>query len=129
MSDEYSSFDEKRRHLIAEITRQRGELSQAYNNLAKPIHYAEYGLRGFGFLRKNPWVLSVIPAIFSITSTAVGLMRNKPTREILSRARHRHDLEREAEKKSKGIVGHAVRLGGHGWKLFKLYRRVRKFLP
>ena len=55
MSLRHEDFSERRGLLSAEIARQRGELAEAYRNLEKPIHYAEYGLRGFGFLRKNPW--------------------------------------------------------------------------
>ena len=56
MSQDHENFAERRGILSAQIARQRGELAEAYRNIEKPIHYAEYGMRGFGFLRKNPWV-------------------------------------------------------------------------
>src|SRR5476649_2780472 len=118
MSRPGENFAERRGLLAAQIARQRGELAQAYRNLEKPIHYAEYGMRGFGFLRKNPWVLTVVPAAFSLTSTVIGLVRNKPAKAA---PRQRQSLEREP----KGWKKHAVTWGGRGWKLFKFYRRVR----
>jgi hypothetical protein len=121
----YGDMAERRRHLIAQIARQRGELAQAYRNLEAPLHYAEYGLRGFGFLRKNPWVLTVIPAAMSITSTVVGLVRNKPAKVA---PRQRQSLRHDLEKESKGWKKHAVTWGKRGWKVFKLYRRFRHYL-
>jgi len=124
MPDE--SMDQRRARLAATIAGQRSELANAYRNLEKPIHYAEYGMRGFGFLRKNPWVLTVVPAVFSISSTLIGLRKGKPVPKP-SRSQ-RQEIE-NLEKRPKGFVGHAMKLGGHGWRLFKLYRRVRKYMP
>jgi hypothetical protein len=121
-SDLDEDFAERRRHLIAQIARQRGELADAYGNLEKPIHYAEYGLRGFGFLRKNPWVFAAAPALFSIASTLLGLKKGKsPKPEPGPR--------KGIENPPKGLTGHLVKLGGHGWRLYKLYRRVRHYFP
>jgi len=122
MSLRHENFAERRGLLAAEIARQRGELAVAYRNLEKPIHYAEYGLRGFGFLRKNPWVVAAVPAIVSIASTLLGL-KKKMSSKPLPRQRP------SVEARPKGIVGHAVKWGGHGWRLFKLYRRVRTYFP
>ena len=120
--EDFEDFTERRRHLIAEIARQRGELSEAYHNLEKPIHYAEYGLRGFGFLRQNPWVFAAVPAVFSIASTLLGLKKQKSSR--------REPVQRQDIKiRPKGVGGHLVRLGRHGWKLFQFYRRIRTYLP
>ncbi len=43
--------------------------------MAKPILYTEYGLRGFGFLRQNPWILTVVPAAFSTTTSVLTIIR------------------------------------------------------
>jgi len=123
MSEEYDSFDEKRRHLIADIARQRGELGEAYRNLEKPIHYAEYGLRGFGFVRQNPWIFVAAPAALKIATALIGLSRGKPAKPA---PRQRQSLKHEEPA---GVTGHLVRWGGRGWKLFKLYRRVRRYFP
>jgi hypothetical protein len=116
MNEFHEDFAERRRHLIAEIARQRGELATAYRNLEKPIHYAEYGLRGFGFLRKNSWVFVAAPAVFSVASTLLGLRKGKSAKP-----------SPHIEEGPKGLGGHLVRLGGHGWRLYKFYRRARRF--
>jgi hypothetical protein len=116
------SFADYRERLAAEIARQRTELAYAYHNLEKPIHYAEYGLRGFGFLRKNSWVFVAAPAVFSIASTLFGLKKQKSPQPP---PRQRQNIE----NLPKGLAGHVVKWGGHGWRLFKLYRRIRTYLP
>jgi hypothetical protein len=123
VTDYHESIHERRTRLALEIARQRGELTQAFRNLEQPIHYAEYGLRAFGFLRKNAWVFSVVPAAFSIGSTIMGLRKLKGTEPRLSR----REMKRLEAKAPKGVLGHALKWSGHGWKLFKLYRRVRPF--
>jgi hypothetical protein len=120
MSLDHETFAERRGLLAAQIARQRGELTEAYHNLEKPIHYAEYGLRGFGFLRKNPWVIAAVPAVFSIASTLFGLKKQKSPKPEPS-------LRKSIENQPKGLTGHLVKLGGHGWRLYKLYRRVRPY--
>ena len=115
-------FATRRRILSANIARQRGELFEAYKNLEKPIHYAEYGLRGFGFLRKNPWVFVAVPAVFSMASTLLGFGKKKSARISPSQ-------QQGIEYRPKGIGKHVVKLGGYGWKLFQFYRRVRPYFP
>jgi len=119
------SFADRRVRLAAEIARQRTELAYTYRNLERPIHYAEYGLRGFGFLRKNSWVFMAAPAVVSIASTLFGLSKAKSSPRLSRRQRR----SLEAEVRPKGLLGHAMKWGGHGWKLFRLYRRIRRFIP
>jgi hypothetical protein len=121
MSEEYGSFEEKRRHLIADIARQRGELAQAYQSLEKPINYAQSGLRGLSFLQQNSWIFVAVPAVFRIIGIFSGLRKEK---SVKPPPRPRQSTE---ERRPKGFVGHAVKWGGHGWKLFKIYRRVRHY--
>jgi hypothetical protein len=121
MSEEYASFEEKRRHLIADIARQRGELAEAYRNLEKPIHYAEYGLRGFGFVRQNPWIFVAVPAVLKVTTALIALARGKPVKPA---PRQRQSIKHEAPR---GFAGHAIAWGRHGFRLFKLYRRIRRY--
>jgi len=111
-----------RRELLAtQIARQRGELAAAYLRLEKPIRYAEYGMRGFGFLRKNPWVFAAVPAAFSILSTLFSLRKKKsPKSEPIQ---HQTLPKPEAAPKPLKIwFGRAVQL-------YQLYRRVRHYLP
>jgi len=113
---------ERRTNLSLQIARQRGELAEAYRNIGKPIHYAEYGLRGFGFFRQNTWVFVAVPAVFKMTSLLLGLWKKKSQKP---ESRQRQSMER----RPKGVLGHAAKWGGHGWRLFKIYRRIRHFLP
>ncbi len=125
MSEPGESMDQRRARLAAAIARQRGELTDAYRNLAKPIQYTEYGIRGFGFLRDNPWILTVIPAAVSITSSIVGIIRNQPAKAA---PRQRQSIARDVERGRKDWKKHAITWGGRGWKLFKFYRRFRHYL-
>jgi hypothetical protein len=120
MSLHHENFAERRGLLAAQIARQRGELAEAYRNLEKPIHYAEYGMRGFGFLRKNPWVVVAVPAVFSAAATLLGLRKKKSSRPPPVQ---RQNIENEP----KGWKKHVVTWGGHGWRLYKLYRRLRPY--
>jgi hypothetical protein len=134
MSTEKESLAQRQARIAADIARQRGELAEAYRDLAKPLLYTEYGLRGMGFLRQNPWVLTIVPAAFSVTTSAVGLVRavtGKPEARkfsIFGREAEK-EAKRAAKRESRGIGGHMLHWGGRGWKIFKLYRRIRKFLP
>jgi hypothetical protein len=112
------NFAERRGLLAAQIARQRGELAEAYRNLERPIHYAEYGLRGFGFLRKNPWVFVAAPAVLKMASILAGLKQKKISKPAPSR-------RQGVENKPKGLGRHVVTWGKRGWKLFQLYRRIR----
>jgi hypothetical protein len=126
----HESRYERRRHLIAEIARQRAELGEAYRGLHKPIELGESGLRAFGFLRENAWIFTAIPASLNLVTFLFGLknmVMGTPAKAIAS---ERHALERELEKKRpKSLLGHAAHWGGHGWRVYKIYRRVKKYLP
>jgi hypothetical protein len=116
------NFAERRGRLIADIARQRGQLAEAYRNLEKPIHYAEYGMRGFGFFRRNPWVFAAVPAVFSVASTLLGLRKKNSSQPA---PRQRQSVDRQP----KSFAGHALKWGGHGWRLFRFYRRLRTYFP
>src|SRR5476649_1650962 len=122
MSRPGENFAERRGLLAAQIARQRGELAEAYRNLERPLHYAEYGMRGFGFLRKNPWVFAAAPAVVSIASTLFGLKKKKSSK---SAPRQRQGIENQP----KGWKRHVVSVGRNGWLLFQLYRRIRTYFP
>jgi len=115
-------FETRSARLTAEIARQRGELVVAYRSLEKPIHYAEYGLRGFGFLRANPWIFAAVPAVFSIASTLLGMRKRKVSRSEPSQ----HQI---IEHRPKGFKNTVVVLGRGALQLYQLYRRVRSFIP
>jgi len=120
MSLPNENFAERRGLLAVQIARQRGELAEAYRNLEKPIHYAEYGMRGFGFLRKNPWFFVALPAVLSMASTFFGLRKKKSVPPPPSQPQ-------SVEGPPKGFLGHAAKWSGHGWQLYKFYRRIRRY--
>ena len=130
MSFRSDELAQKRHELAAKIARQRDEFTVAYRNIAKPIEYGEHALKGFGFLRANPWVFSVVPAVFTITSAVVGIVRNKPavakSRSFFSKAKEEEKIARKAPK---SLMGHAMKWSGHGWKAYKLYRKFKRFIP
>jgi hypothetical protein len=116
-------FAERRRRLAIQIARQRAEFSEAYTRLAQPIRYAEYGLRGFGFLRSNPWIIAAVPAALSIVRILWGAARKTPASD--SRPRQ---AQAEAPRPA-GFKKTLATVAGHGWNLFKLYRRIRPYFP
>ena len=125
MNPPEKDFAERRSRLAAQIARQRSEFSAAYAKLAEPIRYTEYGLRGFGFLRSNPWIFAAVPAAVSIIKTLWGSRPGRKKNSIESSSRQTQGGSRQSTGFRK-TVGTVV---GHGWNLFQLYRRIRSYLP
>jgi hypothetical protein len=115
-------FAARREALSAQIARQRGELAAAYRDLEKPIRYTEYGLRGIGFLRSNPWIFVAVPAVVSVASNLWSFGRKKSSRPAPGQSR-------KIETGPKGIKTQVQTWLGHGWRAYQLYRRVRSYLP
>ena len=130
MTGPEDSLHDRRRHLIAQIARQRGELADAYRNLHKPIEMGESGLRAFGFVRQNAWIFTAIPASLNVVTFLFGLkslIAGKPAKPTASQ---RQAVERDLEKKRpRSLLGHAAHWGGHGWRVYKIYQRIKKYLP
>jgi hypothetical protein len=120
---------QRRQTLIAQIESQRLELTQAYRQLEKPIHYGEQALKGFGFLRRNPWVAMAAPGAVGLLFSGVGSLfrraKPKPRIEPLDRehiiAALRAD-EAKAKKPVRKMLGYAMTA-------FQLYRRFRPLFP
>ena len=138
MSADHETLAEKQRRLAGDIARQRTQLAGAYRDIAKPILYTEYGLRGMGFLRSNPWILTIIPASLSTTTSVLAIIRAFTSGKPLPKKAKwfgsaERDAEREAERDvkrgKKTIADKLLKWSGHGWRLFRIYRRVRKYLP
>ena len=130
----HETLGEKQRRLAGEIARQRSQLAGAYRDIAKPILYTEYGLRGMGFLRQNPWILTIVPASLSTTSSVLAIIRAFTKGKVEPKKAKWFDrAEREVERDTKGdkksLLNHALKWSGHGWKAFKIYRRIRKYFP
>lgn len=115
MTDRKEDYAARRAQLSAQITLQRAELGQAWEQLKTPIHYTETGIRAFAFLRNNSWIFAAIPAVFSITSFFFGRKKNK----VAPVQTH------SAEKPDKGFFRKMV---GHATNAFHFYRRVKPFI-
>jgi hypothetical protein len=122
LSAPQDNFESRRELLAAQIAQQRVELAQAYRRLEKPLHYAESGLRGAGFIRNNPWIWVAAPALFSFLLTNFGRKQKKSSQPQSNQGQPSGD-------EPKGIKKHAVVWGGRAWQLYQLYRRVRHLLP
>ena len=109
-------FATRREQLATETARQRGQLAHAYRELEKPIRYAEYGMRGIGFLRSNPWIFIAVPGAFSLLTNLLGLRKKKAPEP--ARAHH-------SGEKLKGVKGAIVTGAKYAWQAYQLYRRVR----
>jgi len=113
-------FATRRLRLTSQIARQRTEFSEAYTQLEKPIRYTEYGLRGFGFIRSNPWIIAAVPATVGIIKTLWGSAPKKKKSPSESQA---------TAPEPTGLKKTVVTWAGHGWRLFQLYRRIRSYFP
>jgi len=126
------SMAQRRARLTHEISRQRADLATAYRNLHKPIEMGESGLRVLGFMRQNAWIFTAVPASINIVTFLFGvkeMVLGKSAAKAAA-AKERKALEREVErKKSRSLVDHALHWGGHGWRVYKIYNRVKKYIP
>jgi hypothetical protein len=127
------SFDllHRRQVLVAQIDSQRMELAQAYRQLEKPIHYGEQALKGFGFLRRNPWIAMAAPGVTSLLFSGLGwlMRRGKPAArqsEPVSREKIIEALRAEEAKTKKKPVRKWI---GYAIKGFQLYRKYRPLIP
>jgi hypothetical protein len=127
MSTGKSEFQERREEISAQIARQRTELAQAFRNLETPIHYAETGLKGFGFLRNNPWIFMATPAVFSMAVTALGWVAGKKSPRSSKQQQPRQQQQLPVENEPKGLKKHVAIWGGRAWQAYQLYRRVRPY--
>ena len=118
------AFEIRRSRLAGQIARQRGELAQAYLQLEKPIRYTEYGMRGFGFIRQNPWVVAAVPLIFNFAGSLFGSKKGKSSPSSHSASSASNTGGKLG--KAKQVVSTGVR---YGWQLYQLYRRVRTLIP
>ncbi|MCE0498335.1 MAG: hypothetical protein LV481_10365 [Methylacidiphilales bacterium] len=125
MNPPEEDFAARRLRLSAQIARQRSEFSEAYTRLEKPIRYTEYSLRGFGFLRSNPWIFAAVPAAVTIIKTLWGGTPKK--KKSLSESQPLKTQPTAPELT--GLKKTVVTWAGHGWRLFQLYRRVRSYFP
>lgn len=117
-------FATRRDELSRQIAIQRRELAEAYRQLEKPLHYAEYGMKGIGFLRQNQWLFVAAPTVVSVLMSVFGAVRGK-RKTVAPVPGAVKPIPNPAENSKRPI---AVWLG-RAVQLYQLYRRVRTFLP
>lgn len=122
---ETEDFAARRAELAAQIARQRGELFSAYQELEKPIRYTEYGMRAFGFVRQNPWLLTAVPAVFSLAFNFAGGRGKRKPSPALAASPESAAEPGKLSRVSQVVVGGARQL----LRAYNAYRRVRSFFP
>lgn len=120
----------KRQHLSHQIALQRTELAHAYRGLAKPLEYTQKVIVGAQALKQNAWLVALLPSVVSLGFSFFGWKKKGRAGLLgllgLSQEEEKLKLEREAAAKAKRPI---MKLLGHGWSLFKIYRRVRRYMP
>jgi len=115
--------DERRADFTNLIARQRHELGAAYANLAQPLHYAELGLRGFGFIRQFPWIVVLAPTLLSAVFSSLGFLLRRGEPAKLSRKELREIEEGIRRPRSTAMiwVGRGLKLLQFAFKLRRLF--------
>ncbi len=128
-------YSERRVQLARQIAGQRRELAEAYRDLGKPLFYAQTAVKGVQMVRENAWLIALAPSVIGIVSGLLGLRKkDAPKRSLFDfwKKKAAPSEEEAAEVESKA-ARHARpllrRLIGHGVTAFKLYRKIRPFIP
>jgi hypothetical protein len=124
----------RREHLEKQIARQRAELAEAYRDLGRPLKYTQTGIKGFQFLKQNGWLLALSPSVVGLVFSFLGWKKtDQPRPKWFPFPWKKKPVEDEAEKEESGISRRARpllhRLIRHGVSAFKIYRKVRPFIP
>ncbi len=130
-----SKYSSRREQLARQITGQRQELAEAYRDLGKPISYAQTGIKGLQIVRQNAWLIALAPSAISIVSGLLALRKkDEPKRGLFDFWKKKTAVpEKKAAEVESGALRRARpllrRLIGHGVTAFKVYRKVRPFIP
>jgi hypothetical protein len=128
-----ASLATRRENISRQIARQRTELAEAYRDLGRPLRYTQTAVKGVQMLKENAWLLTLVPTVVGLASTLFGLKKKTakkwPKWLPLGKRRTKAELEEEGEKISRRTRPLLARLLGHGISAFKVYRRVRPYIP
>jgi hypothetical protein len=130
-----AQYSSRREQLSRQISGQRLELAEAYRDLGKPIAYAQTGIKGLQMLRQNAWLIALAPSVISIVSGLIGLRKKEtPKRGLFDFWKKKAPApEKEAAAVESSALKRAQpllkKLIGHGVTAFKVYRKVRPFIP
>ena len=128
-------YTERRVQLARQISGQRRELAEAYRDLGKPLFYAQTGIKGVQMLRQNAWLIALAPSVIGIVSGLLGLRKKEaPKRGLFDFWKKKAGTSEEEAAEIESQARHRARpllrqLLGHGVTAFKLYRRIRPFIP
>jgi len=132
MKHSQESLALRRQHLSQQIAMQRADLAQAYRGLAKPLAYTQKVIVGAQALKQNAWAIALLPSVISLGFSFFG-WKKKGKAGLLGLLGLAQDEEKEKRALEREAVARArkpiMKWVGHGWKLFKLYRRVRRYMP
>ena len=133
MSPSKSELAARRERLSKQIAGQRTMLAEAYRDLGKPLQYTQTAVKGVQMLRQNAWLLALSPVAVKLAFSFLGWKKVEKGRPgLLSFFRKGNagtvveDDARAASRRARPLL---TRLLGHGVSAFKIYRRVRPFIP
>ena len=138
---EINDFATRRKLLADEIARQRVYLTQAYDNLEKPIRYAEYGMKGYSIFRNYQWVFMAVPPVISIFSALASNFFGRKKEKARKNAPpvppaaspqtipgpYLPGQQQAIRNQPEGVKKAALIWAGRAWELFQLYRRVKPY--
>jgi hypothetical protein len=124
-----------KQQLIEDIESQRLELVHAYRGLGKPLAYTQTAIRGAQALKQNAWLIALLPTAISLAFSffgwkkkgktgLLGLLGLSPAEE--EKAAMKQEMRQSASRLKRPLLRKML---GHGWSLFKIYRRVRPYFP
>ena len=128
-------YSERRDQLARQIAGQRRELAEAYRDLGKPLFYAQSGIKGVQIVRQNAWLIALAPSVIGIVNGLLGLRKkDAPKRGLFdfwkkqagTPQEEAAEIESRARRRARPLLR---RLIGHGVTAFKLYRKIRPFIP
>ena len=125
-------YTDRREQLARQISGQRHELAEAYRDLGKPIAYTQAGIKGVQIVRENAWLIALAPSAIGIITGLLRLRKkDAPKRGLFDFWKKKAGMPEEEAAEVESQAGRPLlrRLIGHGVTAFKLYRRIRPFIP
>jgi hypothetical protein len=126
----------RREQLARQISGQRRDLAEAYRDLGKPIAYTQAGIKGVQILKQNAWLIALAPSAIGIVTGLLNLRKkdDAPKRGLFDFWKKKAPAAEEEAAEIEAQAGQRARpllrrLIGHGVTAFKVYRRVRPYIP
>jgi hypothetical protein len=126
----------RREHLAKLMARQRADLAEAYRDLGRPLKYTQVGIKGLQAVKENAWIIGVAPTVVGLLFTLFGLKKADKTRskwfpfsfgkKKRAAVEEAGEAEGEVSRRARPLL---TRLLRHGISAFKVYRKVRPFIP